>query len=90
MAQDQSIPVKIATLVVSAAAGWVAQKIVTAVWTKATGHNPASADDDDATTVSIVTFAAVTGGTAALTRVLASRGTRRVANKLHARKGHAA
>ena len=86
MAQAQSIPMKIATLAVSAAAGWAAQKAVTALWTKATGHTPATVDDDDATMVSVVTFAAVTGATAALTRVLASRSTRRMASRLHARK----
>ena len=89
MAQDQSIPVKIATLVVSAAAGWVAQKAVTALWTKATGHTPATVDDDDATMVSVVTFAAVTGATAALTKVLAKRSTLRWASRMSARRSAA-
>lgn len=82
MAQDQSMPVKLATLAVSFGAGWLAQKAVTALWTKATGHSPSTVDDDDATLVSVVTFAAVTGATAALTRVLAARGTARFAGRL--------
>lgn len=90
MAQDQSMSVKLATLAVSASAGWLAQKAVTALWTKATGHTPATVDDDDATLVSVVTFAAVTGAVAALTKVLASRGTRRVAHRMTARKALAA
>lgn len=90
MAQDQSITVKLATLAVSAAAGWAAQKAVTALWTKATGHTPATVDDDDATLVSVVTFAAVTGATAALTKVLATRSTKRFAHRMSARKALAA
>ncbi len=86
MAQDQSVPMKITTLAVSLGAGWVAQKAVAALWTKVTGHSPVHGDDDDATVASIVAFAAVTSATAALTRVLATRGTSRFAKRLHARK----
>lgn len=86
MAKDQSVPMKLTTLAVSLGAGWVAQKAVTALWTKATGHSPVTTDDDDATVASIVAFAAVTSATAALTRVLASRSTSRFAKRLSARK----
>lgn len=87
MAKDQSVPMKLTTLAVSLGAGWLAQKAVAALWTKATGHSPVHADDDDATVASIVAFAAVTSATAALTRVLATRGTSRVATRIHARRG---
>lgn len=87
MAQDQTVPMKLTTLAVSLGAGWLAQKAVAALWTKVTGHSPAHGDDDDATVASIVAFAAVTSATAALTKILATRGTTRVAKRLHARRG---
>lgn len=86
MAQDQSLQVKLTTLVVAAGAGWLAQRAVSAIWTKATGHKPATVEDDDAALLSIVTFAAVTGATAALTKVLATRGTAKALGCAAARK----
>lgn len=78
--------VKLATLAISFGAGLLAQKIVKTVWLKATGKPGSLVDDDDATIASMVGFAAVTGATAALTRVLAARGTSKVAARLAARR----
>jgi len=82
VADDQSIPEKLATLVVSFGAGWLAHRAVKAIWQKATGKPPSMIDDDDATLVSVVTFAAVSGATAALTRYAAGRGTAKVTRRI--------
>jgi|GEM_PF-2935669 len=73
---------KIATLVISFAAGWIAQKVVEKAWDKSTGGLSHSVDDDDARMVSLLTFSAVSAMAGTFTQVLAKRGSKRVAARL--------
>ncbi|MCL1900201.1 MAG: DUF4235 domain-containing protein [Promicromonosporaceae bacterium] len=69
-------------------AGWLAARVVSAVWQKATGANPPTDLDDESVSVAqAVTFAAVSGGVAVLARRLATLGARRAAGCLRQRKG---
>jgi hypothetical protein len=66
---EQPLAVKVGTVVLTIAAGWVAQKLVGVVWEKATGSAaPTDVDDDELPIVQAVTFAAVSGGVAVLAR----------------------
>ena len=72
----QSTISKVVGLLVAGGAAWVAQKAVSAAWRAATGHVPPKAEDDgDAGLSEVAIAAAITGAIAALTRVLATRGT---------------
>lgn len=80
---DSSLAVKVGTVALTFAAGWVAQKLVTAVWKQVSGHDaPKDPEDPDVSIVSAVTFAAVTAGAAVLARRFAGRGAQRVATRL--------
>jgi len=69
---------KVVGVLVAAGAAWVAQKTVSGVWRATTGHVPPKAEDQgDAGLSEVAIAAAVTGAIAALTRVLATRGTAR-------------
>lgn len=75
----QSTVSKVVGLLVAGGAAWLAQKTVSAAWRRATGHVPPKADDDSGAGLAEVAIAAaVTGAIAALTRVLATRGTARI------------
>nr|WP_281041921.1 DUF4235 domain-containing protein [Xylanimonas cellulosilytica] len=74
---------KIAAMVLTLAAGWLAQKAVGMIWEKSTGHHaPTDLDDDEITVVQAVTFAAVSGGVAVLARRLTRRGVVRAAARI--------
>lgn len=82
--QAPTLGVKVATVVLTFAAGWVAQKVVGEVWRRATGNDaPLDADDPDVGVVQAVTFAAVTGGIAVLARRLAAKSAVKVAARFH-------
>ena len=67
--------VKIGTVVLAFGSGWIAQKLVGAIWKKVTGNAaPQDVDDEDVSIVSAVAFAAVSAGVGVLTRRLAHRG----------------
>ena len=69
---------KVVGVLVAASAAWVAQKAVSSVWRATTGHVPPKAEDQgDAGLTEVAIAAAITGAIAALTRVLATRGTAR-------------
>ena len=75
---DDTLAVKVGTMVLTLAAGWVAQKAVGMIWKRATGHAaPVDLDDEEITVVQAVTFAAVSGGIAVLARRLAHGGAKR-------------
>ena len=75
----QSTISKVVGLLVAAGAAWVAQKAVSTAWQAATGHVPPKAEDQgDAGLSEVAIAAAITGAIAALTRVLATRGTARI------------
>jgi hypothetical protein len=74
----QSTVSKVVGLLVAAGAAWAAQKAVSTAWRAATGHVPPKAEDQgDAGLSEVAVAAAITGAIAALTRVLATRGTAR-------------
>ncbi len=74
----QSAISKAVGLLVAAGAAWAAQKLVSTAWRAATGHVPPKAEDQgDAGLSEVAIAAAITGAIAALTRVLATRGTAR-------------
>ena len=75
---DDTVAVKVGTMVLTLAAGWLAQKAVGMIWQRTTGHAaPLDLDDDEITVVQAVTFAAVSGGIAVLARRLAHSGAKR-------------
>ncbi len=74
---------KVTVSLLSLASGWLAQKALVALWRTAAGKEaPKNIDDDDSTVVGVVGFAAVSAAVAALTRALASRGTKKVAARI--------
>jgi hypothetical protein len=74
----QSTVSKVVGLLVAGGAAWVAKKAVSTVWRATTGHVPPKAEDDGSAGLAEVAIAAaITGAIAALTRVLATRGTAR-------------
>ncbi len=74
----QSTVSKAVGLLVAAGAAWAAQRIVSTAWRATTGHVPPKAEDQgDAGLAEVAIAAAITGAIAALTRVLATRGTAR-------------
>ncbi|OLT54690.1 hypothetical protein BJF88_08275 [Cellulosimicrobium sp. CUA-896] len=78
--------VKVGTVALTFAAGWAAQKLVTFVWAKATGHDaPKDLDDEEVGIVSAVTFAAVAAGVGVLARRFAGRGAKRFVARLSPR-----
>lgn len=84
---EQPLVVKVGTVVLTLAAGWVAQKIIGVVWERATGHvAPRDLDDEEITVIQAVTFAAVSGGVAVLAKRLAHRGAARAAARFVATK----
>ena len=66
---DDGMVDKLILIGTSALAAWLAQKVLGAVWKKTTGHDaPKDPLENDSTIAGIVTFAAVTGAVAALSR----------------------
>ncbi|GAA2238106.1 hypothetical protein GCM10010401_07910 [Rarobacter faecitabidus] len=85
--ETDTIGFKIVTGVAALAAGWVAQKTLTTAWKSITGNDaPEDPDDDTASTVAVVIFAATAGAVSALARVIATRSVRKVAARSAARR----
>ncbi|RZS62793.1 uncharacterized protein DUF4235 [Xylanimonas ulmi] len=81
--RDESLAVKVGTMALTLAAGWLAQRAVGMIWAKSTGHAaPKDPDDESVTIVQAVTFAAVSGAVAVLARRLAHQGARRYVARL--------
>lgn len=82
---DDSMVDKLILVGASAAAAWAAQKLLSAIWKKSTGHEaPKDPLNNESTIPAIVGFAAITGAVAALSRIVASRGARKVTARLAA------
>ena len=76
---------KVILIGASAGAAWVAQKGLSFVWKRATGHDaPRNPLDTDSTVVSIIVFAAVAGAAAAAAKLVADKGARRVTTRIAA------
>ncbi|PZR52175.1 DUF4235 domain-containing protein [Xylanimonas oleitrophica] len=87
--RDETLAVKVGTLVLTLAAGWAAQRLVGMVWEKSTGHvAPHDLDDDEISGVQAVTFAAVSGAVAVLARRLARQGALRAAGRYASKQLH--
>lgn len=84
-AEDETMAMKIALVVTSAAAAWVAQKVLSQVWKAVTGNDaPKDPLNNNSTMPGIIAFGALAGAAAALSRVLASKGANRIANRVDA------
>ncbi len=86
MADDktESTLAKTTGTVAALAAAWVAQKAITAVWKATAGHEPPKpGDDTDSGFGEIAAAAVVTGALVALSRVLATRGTVKLAARVN-------
>ena len=82
---DDGMVDKLILIGTSALAAWAAQKLLGAVWKKATGHDaPKDPVENDSTIMGIVTFAGVTGAVAALSRIAANKGARKVTSRIAA------
>ncbi|WP_425955361.1 DUF4235 domain-containing protein [Xylanimonas sp. McL0601] len=65
-------------MVLTLAAGWLAQRAVVMIWQKSTGHAaPRDLDDDQITVIQAVGFAALSAGAAVLARRMTYKGTNR-------------
>ena len=84
--KNDTLAVKVGTMVLTIAAGWLAQKAVGMIWEKSTGRAaPKNLDDEEITIIQAVTFAAVSGGVAVLARRLAHQGAVRAAARFSSR-----
>ncbi|PFG36681.1 uncharacterized protein DUF4235 [Flavimobilis soli] len=82
---DEGMVDKLILIGTSALAAWLAQKLLGAVWKKATGHDaPKDPLDNESNIAGIVTFAGVTGAVAALSRIAANKGARKVTSRISA------
>ena len=82
--QHESMLAKVAGTVVALAAAWVAHKAINAAWKAASGHQPPSPDDEgDSGLGELVAAAAATGALVAVSRVLATRGTKTFASRVN-------
>ncbi|GII97931.1 uncharacterized protein DUF4235 [Sediminihabitans luteus] len=71
---DVDLPTKVATIALTFAAGWIAQKAVGQVWKRATGNDaPTNTDDPEIGIAQAVAFAAVSGAAMVLARRLAAQ-----------------
>jgi hypothetical protein len=77
---------QILTTVLTAAAGWAAQKAIRSVWAARTGSAPKNAADPNVSAVEAVAFAAVAAAVGAIVQRVATRGADRVAARLHGRR----
>ncbi|KON73673.1 DUF4235 domain-containing protein [Cellulosimicrobium cellulans] len=83
---EQTLALKVGTVALTFAAGWAAQKLVTFVWAKVTGHDaPKDLDDEEVGIVSAVTFAAVAAGVGVLARRFAGKEAKRFVSRLASR-----
>lgn len=75
---SQKIAAKVAGMLATLLAAWVAQKVLASVWQRATGHEPPKPEHPgEARLGEVVLAAGFTGAVVALSRVLAQRGTAR-------------
>ena len=82
---DEGMVDKLILIGTSAAAAWAAQKVLSVIWKRATGHDaPKDPVHNESTIPAIVGFAAIGGAAAALSRILANRGARKVSARIAA------
>jgi len=83
--QKQSMVAKIVGAGVALAAAWAVQKAIELAWKKTKGHKPPPADStaDDIRFGEVAAAAAITGAAVALSRVLATRGTAKLAGRVN-------
>ncbi|SDS07765.1 Protein of unknown function [Paraoerskovia marina] len=87
---DQDMATKVATLALTFAAGWIATKVVSTIWKKASGHDaPTDTDDPDISLPEAMAFAAITGGVGVLARRLAAGQATKVSARLTGGNPHA-
>jgi hypothetical protein len=83
---EPTLAVKIATIAVTFAAGWAAQKALALIWKQVTGNDaPTKPDDPELPVVQATVFAAVAAGTAVLAKRFAARGAQRAVARIAAR-----
>ncbi len=82
--KTQSTVAKLTGLAVAGIMAWVAQKVVSTAWKAAAGHKPPKPEDeDDSRLGEVIAAAAITGAVVALSRVLATRGTAKFADRVN-------
>ena len=89
MADDRtpSTLAKIAGTLAAVGAAWAAQRAVAVVWRMATGHRPPKpGDTGEQQFAEVAAAAVVTGALVAFARVLATRGTARLAARVNANR----
>lgn len=78
---------QILTTVLTAAAGWAAQRAVRSLWARRGGPAPRNAADPNVSAVAAVVFAAVAAAVGAIAQRAATRGAEQVAARLHPGSG---
>lgn len=82
---DETMPMKIALIVTSAAGAWVAQQVLSQVWKKFTGADaPKDPLNNESTIPGIIAFSALAGAATAISRIVAAKGAHKVARRVDA------
>ncbi|PJI86691.1 DUF4235 domain-containing protein [Luteimicrobium subarcticum] len=86
MAEKPDITTQVLTTVLSAAAGWAAQKIVRSVWSRSGMKAPRNATDTEVTAAAAILFAALAAAVGAAAQRAATQGAGVAARRL--KRGH--
>ena len=71
----QSMMARLAGLGIALVAAWAAQRLISAVWQRSSGHKPPKPEDaGDARIAEVALAAAISGAVVAIARVVATRG----------------
>lgn len=78
---DQDMTVRVVTTVAALAAAFVVQRAMAAGWKAVTGHPAPGADDGEVGLGEVLTYAALTAGAVAVTRVFVTRRAARLVRR---------
>ncbi len=82
---NETMAMKIALLITTAAGAWMARKLITKAWKTVSGNDaPQDPLNNESTLTGIVAFGALAGAATALSRVLASKGAKKFSGRVDA------
>ncbi len=82
---DETMAMKVALLVTTAAGAWMARKVITQIWKSVSGNDaPQDPLNNESTLPGIIAFGAMAGAATALSRVLASKGAKKFSGRVDA------
>ncbi len=82
---DETMATKVALLITTAAGAWIARKLITKVWQSVSGNDaPHDPLNNESTLAGVVAFGALAGAATALSRILASKGAKKITRRVEA------